>query len=228
MDPPTAPRGDVVHPGDEAAGDCLDVLAHHRLVTVTASSVELAHEALLTGWPRLAGWLDERAVVADQLEHLGSAATAWEQDGRPGADLLRGPRLQAAVEWSAQHPDDLTREEQEYVEASQEALDDDLRVETERANHEAAQRPGLRRLLAGTAALLVITLVAGSIAAVQRNNATTHGASLSHASWPRYRKPIRPSTARCCSRWPLAGSTTPSRRAPRCWAHSYAVLPPCA
>ena len=46
-------------PDDLAA--VLAVLTERRLLTTSATSVEVAHEALLREWPRLRGWLDEDA-----------------------------------------------------------------------------------------------------------------------------------------------------------------------
>src|SRR6201999_4268639 len=41
------------------AVDVVGVLADARLLSVSASTVELAHEALLREWPRLRGWIQE-------------------------------------------------------------------------------------------------------------------------------------------------------------------------
>ncbi len=155
---------DIVPEGDEAARDALAQLAVARLVTVGAGTAELAHEALLGGWPRLRTWLDERAVVADQLEHLAGSTTAWVHAGRPDADLLRGPRLQAALEWAEQHPDDLSGPEREYVDASRAAVGAEL----------ARERRRRRRLTAATAGVAVAALVATAVGAValhERDNA---------------------------------------------------------
>jgi WD40 repeat protein/DNA-binding SARP family transcriptional activator len=159
---------DVAPVGDATAGRALAVLAKHRVVTATATHVELAHEAMLTGWPRLASWLDERALVTDQLEHLASSAQAWDRSGRPETDLLRGPRLQAALDWATNHAEDYTPVEQSYVAASRTAADAQLQAERARANRESRQNRRLRGALVTTAALLALALVAGTVAIHQR------------------------------------------------------------
>ena len=61
-------------------------------------TVEVAHEALLTRWSRLVDWVDEDRRWLTQLQHLSAAARAWDDGGRPDAELYRGSRLEAAIE----------------------------------------------------------------------------------------------------------------------------------
>ena len=55
----------------EGVADVLSVLADERLVTVGASEVEVAHEALLREWPRLRSWLDDDAQGRHLHQQLG-------------------------------------------------------------------------------------------------------------------------------------------------------------
>ena len=71
------------------------VLAEQRLLTVSAGTVELAHEALLREWPRLRGWLEEDAEGRRVHRHLADAAREWDAGGRDAGDLYRGARLAA-------------------------------------------------------------------------------------------------------------------------------------
>ena len=103
-----------------------DALATGRLVTVTPNRIELSHDALLERWPRLRGWLDERAAAVELLEHLAAASGAWSAAGRLDADLYRGPRLQAALDWRSEHPADLSPAEVEFLDASAQAAETDL------------------------------------------------------------------------------------------------------
>jgi DNA-binding SARP family transcriptional activator len=50
-------------------------------------TVEVAHEALLTRWSRLKGWIDEDRRWLAQLQHLSSAARAWDASDRRDADV---------------------------------------------------------------------------------------------------------------------------------------------
>ncbi len=47
-----------IQPGGDSER-VFELFADRRLLTVSAGSVELAHEALLRGWPRLSGWIEE-------------------------------------------------------------------------------------------------------------------------------------------------------------------------
>jgi DNA-binding SARP family transcriptional activator/WD40 repeat protein len=158
------PISEVAPEGDDAARRALARLADARLLTVGSTSAELAHEALLGGWPRLRAWLDERALVADQLEHLSTSASAWEQAGRTEPDLLRGPRLQASLDWSERHPDDLSALERTYVLASQTAVGAEL-------TRERGRRRRLATATVAATATAVVAAMVGGIALVERSNA---------------------------------------------------------
>ena len=87
-----AKRTDLVRPDDPAAAAALAVLTDRRLVVARADDVGIAHEALLTGWPRLHDWLEDGRSRADVRERLAVAATAWEQaDQRSGRAVPRHP-----------------------------------------------------------------------------------------------------------------------------------------
>jgi WD40 repeat protein/tRNA A-37 threonylcarbamoyl transferase component Bud32 len=136
-------------------------LTGSRLLVVGDDSVEIAHEALIREWPRLREWLSEDREELRALRQLTTAARSWDEAGRDEADLYRGPRLAAAMDLSG---DDVSRLEREFIRASQDAETRELRDA-----HRRARR--LRGLLIGVAAALVVALVAGSFAVVQRSRA---------------------------------------------------------
>ncbi|MFF8609539.1 helix-turn-helix domain-containing protein [Streptomyces sp. NPDC015346] len=78
-------------------GVILDRLARARLITIGEETVELAHEAMITAWPRLRGWIEEDRERLRAHRHLTEAATAWEQLGRDAGALYRGVRLVLAT-----------------------------------------------------------------------------------------------------------------------------------
>ena len=81
-----------MRPDDPAAAAALAVLTDRRLVVARAEDVGIAHEALLTGWPRLHDWLEDGRSRADVRERLAVAATAWEEaDQRSGRAVPRHP-----------------------------------------------------------------------------------------------------------------------------------------
>jgi WD40 repeat protein/DNA-binding SARP family transcriptional activator len=137
-----------------------------RLVTVGAGTVELSHEALLREWPRYRDWLEEDRVGRQLHAHLRVAATEWHARGRDPADLYRGARLAAALEFRSQHPGRMDRIEREFINASR------LEAERETGRQRAANRR-LRALLVGAGVLLVLTVVAGVVAVVGAHRAST-------------------------------------------------------
>jgi WD40 repeat protein/DNA-binding SARP family transcriptional activator len=143
----------------DGAEPVLAALTDARLLTVSDGEVEISHEALLKEWPRYRAWLEEDRVGRRLHAHLTDASRVWDAGGRDSGDLYRGARLTAALDWSAQHRDELSPVEREFIGASRSAAG------------RAARR--LRTVLAGVAVLLVISLIAGVIALAQKQHATT-------------------------------------------------------
>ena len=140
------------------------LLTFDRDVVTREPTVEVAHEALLREWPRLATWLAEDAELLATLDAITSAANTWAVGGRLEPDLYRGGRLDTAIEVAAETPDRLRPLDREFVGASRALAD---------AAQEAEQRRllRLRRLVGATAVALVVALVAGGIALRQRDRA---------------------------------------------------------
>lgn len=134
-------------------------LTDARLLTVSDGEVEVSHEALLREWPRYRAWLEEDRVGRRLHAHLMSSAREWDARGRDAGELYRGARLAGALDWTAQHRDQLNALEREFIQSS--------RLEAERA----ARR--LRSVLVGVGVLLAVSVVAGIIALAQRSTATT-------------------------------------------------------
>jgi WD40 repeat protein/DNA-binding SARP family transcriptional activator len=149
---------------DAAAARVVSVLTDARLLTPSEGTLEVSHEALLTEWPRLRDWLSEDREGRQLHAHLAASAREWAARERDPAELYRGARLAAALDWTASHEPDLNRLEREFLGAS-------------RAEHErelAGRRRQVRRLrglLVGAALLLVLAVIAGAIALVSRSNA---------------------------------------------------------
>ena len=99
---------------------------------------------------------------------LEDAAREWDAGARDPSDLLRGSRLSLTEEWAADHEDDLSEREHDYLTASQVAAASELTEARAQADRERRTSFRLRRLLVGTAALLVLALVAGAVAVQQR------------------------------------------------------------
>lgn len=105
---------------DDAQWEIARRLATSRLLVTGHSpegteTVELAHEALIGGWPRLAGQVaDDRAFLAWR-ETLRSDLDRWERSGRM-PDLLPGPAVLAAAEpWLRERATDLSDSERSFL-----------------------------------------------------------------------------------------------------------------
>jgi WD40 repeat protein/DNA-binding SARP family transcriptional activator len=112
---------DVAHDADTER--VLGVLADERLLTVGEGTVEVAHEALLTQWPRFQEWLAQDSEGRRLHRHLRDASREWERNGRDDADLFRGARLAAALEWAddSSRMVDLAPSERDFLDAARAA-----------------------------------------------------------------------------------------------------------
>ncbi len=127
-------------------------------------TVEITHEALLREWPRLAAWLEADREVLRATEELADGASRWDADGQRDEDLLRGLRLEQAIELAGTDPQRLRELDSEYIAAS--------RVAAEVAD--AAERSHQRRvrvLGASVALALVTAVVLGGLALLQQTRA---------------------------------------------------------
>ena len=149
----------------DGAGPVLGALTDARLLTVSDGAVELSHEALLSQWPRYRGWLEEDRAGRRMHSHLTATAREWDAGGRDPGDLYRGARLTGALDWAAQHHRELNRSEREFIDASQ--------VQAERdARRQRSQNRRLRTLLLGTGILLLVSILAGTIAVLKQQQAS--------------------------------------------------------
>jgi WD40 repeat protein/DNA-binding SARP family transcriptional activator len=102
----------------------LDHFGRHRLLTfdrdplTRGAVVEVAHEALLTAWPRLHGWIETSRDDLRQQRRLSRWAAEWEDTGRNPGLLLRSARLDQLSGWSAQTDLALSGGERAFLEAS--------------------------------------------------------------------------------------------------------------
>jgi WD40 repeat protein len=141
-----------------------------RLLTIDAGHLEVTHEALLTGWPRLAGWLSEDALGRAVRAHLAPEAASWAADGRPEDRLYGGTRLDSALEWLARPDADPTPVEREFLDASAERARAELVAAQAQVLRERAARRRTRRLATVLAVVTILALV-GGLVAVERKRA---------------------------------------------------------
>ncbi|MFI9202913.1 helix-turn-helix domain-containing protein [Streptomyces sp. NPDC053048] len=146
-----ARREELEAPSRREAAQVLEALARARLLTLDDTIVEIAHEAFLTAWPRLRGWIEEDRERLRGHRKLTEAAQAWEQLGRDAGALYRGSRLITAQEqFGSGRTAGLTDLEHAFLTASVAARDQE---------QDAAVRAA-RRLSALTATLSVLLVLA--------------------------------------------------------------------
>ncbi|WFE97517.1 trypsin-like peptidase domain-containing protein [Micromonospora sp. WMMD987] len=157
-------------PGPDVAeaAAVVTVLADRRLVTTGRDPttgvpvVELAHEALIHQWAALRRWLADDHDFLTWRRGAEAARAQWRAStpGRPGPDpelLLHGTALAAALDWAGRRPQDIPPDLAGYVRLSAAAQQDRLRRE--------------RRRVAVLAGLLVLAVLLGGFAVVQRQDA---------------------------------------------------------
>ncbi len=83
-------------------------------------TVEVAHEALLTHWPRLAGWIGTAKEDLALSRRLDEARRDWIESGEDAAYLLTGGRLAQHETWSSSTTLVLSEAQRDYLKASRE------------------------------------------------------------------------------------------------------------
>jgi basic membrane lipoprotein Med (substrate-binding protein (PBP1-ABC) superfamily)/DNA-binding SARP family transcriptional activator len=148
--------------------DVLTTFGRHRLLTFDhdpdsgEATVELAHEALLTEWERLAGWIDRYRSALRRRDALATAVDEWELAGRDADYLLTGRRLTELDDWAREGTLRLTARERQFLEAG--LARDHAAAEAESARteeHRKLARTARLRLI-GLAAAVVILLGSGA------------------------------------------------------------------
>ncbi|WP_165966031.1 helix-turn-helix domain-containing protein [Actinomadura sp. 7K534] len=157
--------------GDEVR-DVLDRFVRQRLVTARADGVEIAHEALLSAWPRLRGWLDADRAGLRTHRRVTEGAQAWEESGRDPGALLRGAWLAEGGELAAdpRRGGGLNELERRFLRASAEQRDAEAR-----AARRLVRRG--RRLIAVLSAVSLVTLGLAGVTLRQRQAADLQAAA---------------------------------------------------
>jgi hypothetical protein len=94
-------------------------------------SFELAHESLVTSWPRMRDWIEAQRSLLLWRQDLAAQAARWKAHNQDPALLLRGTPLHEAVMKSSEAR--LNAAEQMFVESSREADAERERIEQEQA-----------------------------------------------------------------------------------------------
>jgi len=156
--------------GRRPVEEIVDAFGRRRLLSFDRDAVsgepivQVAHEALLTRWRRLVGWIDQAREDLWTRRRLADAAADWIRAGRDPGFLLSASRLDRFESWAATTNLRLDLAERELLDAS---LAERSRVgdaDAARAAHERAlERRATTRLRAVVAVLAVAVLVATSL-----------------------------------------------------------------
>ena len=139
-------------------------LTFDRDVRTGEPTIELAHEAILSAWPRLGRWIDAAREDIRTERRLAAAARDWAEADRDPSFLIAGSRLEQIEAWRAGSPLALTPEESEFLDAAAAERDRVEAEERSRQEHERElERRSVRRLRAIVAVLAVAAVVAGAL-----------------------------------------------------------------
>lgn len=142
----------------------IERFGEHRLLSFDsdqltgAPTVEVAHEALLTAWPTLEGWVDESRDDLRRHASLTTALHEWKLADEDPNYLLASARVARFDGWAASSPMALNDQELEFLAASRARLDQERADAARREREETRAR---RRLWGAVTALGVTLGVAG-------------------------------------------------------------------
>ena len=152
----------------EALAECIEAFGASRLLSFNrdprtgASTVEIAHEALLVEWGRLHDWIDVAREDVRAHRRLSVRAAEWEESSRDGSLLLRGRQLARFQMWADESGLAQTKLEREFLQAS---LDEREAVLAEEESRRLRQAELERRAVNRLRALAVVLAVAAVAAA---------------------------------------------------------------
>ncbi|MGI9606531.1 MAG: BTAD domain-containing putative transcriptional regulator [Acidimicrobiales bacterium] len=136
----------------------LDTFGAHRLLLFDqdrahgSPTVEVGHEALLTEWDRLDGWIREARVDLERHAAFLSALGEWERSGHDDGYLITGTRVAEYERWASSPAFELNTRELDFLGASLEKRQAEVQADEERVLREVALAGRARRRLWGMAA----------------------------------------------------------------------------
>ncbi len=107
----------------ETSWNLVKQLADNRLVVTNQNAanqetVEVVHEALISNWDEFRRWMNEDRSFRAWQERLRFAMNQWQNNARDKELLLRGKLLSEAEEKLKQRRDELSVDEQKFIQAS--------------------------------------------------------------------------------------------------------------
>ena len=174
------PRQDLTALAGPTVETVLERLGAHRLLSfdhdpvTRGPTVAIAHEALLTEWHRLGGWIEASREDLRLERQLAAVAGEWQAADRHDEYVLRGARLDRLAEWSTTTDLALDPVERAFLEASILRRDDEHAGEARRRVEEDRLRARSRtrtRMLVASGVVLALTTALAVYAITQRSEA---------------------------------------------------------
>jgi len=81
-------------------------------------TVEVVHEALIREWGTLREWINATRDFRTWQERLKVALREWKNNNHDSGALLRGVPLNVAEDWLQKRADEMTQEEQDFIQVS--------------------------------------------------------------------------------------------------------------
>ncbi|MDD5371007.1 MAG: protein kinase, partial [Anaerolineaceae bacterium] len=133
-------------------------------------TVEVAHEALLSQWPRLHAWIEVNRSDLLTQRQLNRESVEWAKSNRDPSFLLRGSHLEMLITWAQTTDLSLSKGEKEFLDASAALRQAEQDAERERKQQAQRLHDARRRLRQALLIVLAIGLLgAGGFAAYALN-----------------------------------------------------------
>lgn len=147
------------------------LLTTNSVEEVEKRVIDVAHEALIRGWPQLRKWIEEDREGLRLQHQLAKAAEEWQARGRDESMLHRGARLLQTTEWIARSKPSLSKLEREFIESGT----------TLQTREERARRNRQRAAVAITIVTIILSILA-VWSAIAANNQLKRNAKLLYVS----------------------------------------------
>ncbi len=104
-----------------AVEQVIHTLADERLLTTNRDAsgeeqLDVAHEALIRGWPRLRNWINDDREGLRLRHRLTEDSREWLKQGKDKSYLYQGARLVQAAEWMQKNEAEVNELEREFLE----------------------------------------------------------------------------------------------------------------
>lgn len=155
------------------------MFGNHRLLTfdhdpiTRTPTIEVAHEALIRGWEQLQEWLDESREDLLLHRRLAAEAADWIKANRDSSFLVRGTRLEQYEIWIENNDFVLSKDEQEFFDASIAArLAREAQEAARQRREEELRKRAANRLRTLVVVMVIATVVSAGLAVTALNSQT--------------------------------------------------------